>query len=73
MKKRLTRKKETAVLAGVLAGLADYFEQDPMLFRLAAVFALIITGVFPGILMYIIAALVLPKQQPPTFHHTIDA
>lgn len=72
MKKRLTKVKETAVLAGVLSGLADYFDQDPLLFRLGAVFLLIITGVFPGILMYIVAAIVLPKA-PPTYQHTIDS
>lgn len=72
MKKRLTKVKETKVLAGVLSGLADYFDQDPMLFRLAAVFALIVTGVFPGILMYIVAAVVLPTAETK-YHHTIDS
>ncbi len=62
MKKRLERTKETAVVAGVVAGLARYFDQDPTLFRLGAIFFLILTGVFPGLLMYLLAWIVVPKQ-----------
>jgi phage shock protein PspC (stress-responsive transcriptional regulator) len=72
MKKRLTRRQETKVVAGVLSGLAHYFEQDPMLFRLAAVFMLIVTGVFPGLLMYVIAWFVLPREAAAVYHHTIE-
>lgn len=61
-KKRLEKDRERAVVSGVLAGLADYFEQDPMLFRLAAVVFLILTGFFPGLLIYIVAAVMMPKR-----------
>ena len=42
--------------------MADYFEQDPMLFRLTAVVFLILTGFFPGLLLYIVAAVMMPKR-----------
>jgi phage shock protein C len=63
MKKRLERDDEKAVISGVLAGLANYFEQDPVLFRIAAITFLIVTGVFPGILIYIVAWIVMPRRK----------
>lgn len=70
--KRIYRDKETAVVAGVLGGLAEYFKQDPVLFRLAAIVLLIITGVFPGVLFYLIAWLVIPHKQKPQADYTIN-
>ena len=65
-KQKIYRDKETAVIAGVLAGLAEYFNQDPVLFRLAGIVFLIITGVFPGLIIYLIAWLMIPHK--PTTH-----
>ena len=61
MKKRLERNQEKAIVSGVLAGLAKYFGQDPVLFRVLAVAFLILTGVFPGIILYIAAWIMMPK------------
>jgi phage shock protein C len=60
--KRLEKDQEKAVVSGVLSGLASYYEQDPVLFRVFAVAFLILTGVFPGILIYIAAAIMMPKR-----------
>ena len=62
-KKRLERNQENVIVAGVLSGLADYFEQDPRLFRLVAVIFLIVTGVFPGLLFYIVAWIMMPLKK----------
>lgn len=51
------------MIAGVLAGLARYFDQDPVLFRLLAIVILIITGIFPGAFLYFIAWLIMPKEE----------
>jgi phage shock protein C len=61
-KKRLERDQERAVISGVLSGLANYFEQDPVLFRIIAIIFLVITGVFPGLLFYVAAWILMPKQ-----------
>lgn len=61
MKKRLERDKEGAVLAGVMGGLANYFKQDPALFRLFAICFLILTGFFPGILLYLAGWVTMPN------------
>lgn len=64
MKKKLERDEEKAVISGVLAGMANYFGQDPVLFRVIAITFLILTGFFPGILLYIAAWVIIPKSNP---------
>lgn len=61
-KKRLERDEERAVVSGVLSGMARYFDQDPVLFRIAAITFLILTGVFPGIILYLAAWIMMPKR-----------
>lgn len=61
MAKKLYREEEQAMVAGVLAGMAAYFKQDPVLFRVLAVAFLIVTGFFPGVLLYLGAWIVMPK------------
>jgi phage shock protein C len=65
-KKRLERDKEKAVVSGVIAGMANYFEQDPVLFRVAAITFLILTGFFPGIILYLAAWIMMPKRMNET-------
>lgn len=45
---------------GVLGGLGQYFNVDPVIFRLIYVVLVIATGIMPGILLYIIATIVIP-------------
>jgi phage shock protein C len=70
-KKRLERDQERAVVSGVLAGMANYFNQDPVLFRVAAIAFLILTGIFPGLLLYIAAWIIMPKQDKPRVDYEI--
>ncbi|MBY0538325.1 PspC domain-containing protein [Patescibacteria group bacterium] len=69
--KRVYRDQETAVVAGVLSGLAQYFKQDPVVFRLVAIILLILTGVFPGVLFYIVAWLIVPRKPKMEADYTI--
>ena len=58
--KKLYRSRENAMIGGVCAGLADYFNIDPTLVRLATVIL-----IFPGglsIWAYIIAWVVIPQK-----------
>lgn len=70
-KKRLERNQEKAVISGVVAGLSDYFDQDPVLFRIIAIIFLIVTGIFPGILFYIAAWVVMPKRKTPRVDYEV--
>ena len=59
MKKKLTRSNDR-MLCGVCGGIAEYFEVDAALIRLAAILGAVFHGA--GILAYIIAAIVIPKE-----------
>ncbi|MCW1908644.1 MAG: PspC domain-containing protein [Candidatus Saccharibacteria bacterium] len=59
--KRLYKISEQGKIAGVCAGLSEYFELDVTLIRLAMVASIFIGGA--GIVFYIIAALVMPDKK----------
>ncbi len=61
--KRLTKSDKNKVIFGVCGGLGEYFERDPILFRLLFVILLFMTGFFPFIIAYIILALMLPDAK----------
>lgn len=48
------------MIGGVCAGLAEYFDIDPTLFRLLYIAVGFATAFFPLILFYIIAWIVIP-------------
>src|SRR4051812_23995253 len=58
--KRLERTRTDKVLAGVSAGLGRYFDLTPAVFRLGFVVLTLLGGA--GILVYIAAVLVMPKE-----------
>ncbi|HEY5639034.1 MAG TPA: PspC domain-containing protein [Dehalococcoidia bacterium] len=60
--KRLYRSVDERKLAGVCAGIGDYLDLDPTVVRVAYLLGTIITGFFPGILIYFILALIMPEQ-----------
>lgn len=60
MKKKLYRvREEEQKIAGVCGGIAEYFNIDPTLVRLACAF-LALSG--SGVLFYIICAIVIPEK-----------
>lgn len=60
--KKLYLSSDDKMLSGVCGGIAEYFDTDPTLIRLGWVVASIMTGLFPGLLGYIIAAVVIPQK-----------
>ena len=60
--KRLYRSTSNRMLAGVCGGIAEYFGADPTLIRLAYVLLSVFTVAFPGIIVYIIAAIIIPSD-----------
>lgn len=59
--KRLTR-SSNRMLAGVCAGLADYFGWDVTMVRIVYALATIFTA-FSGIIVYIILWIVMPQRE----------
>ena len=58
--KRLYRSESSRMLCGVCAGIAEYFNLDPTLIRLA--WALFCTLGGSGVLAYILAAIIIPPE-----------
>ena len=58
--KKLTR-SANKVLAGVCGGIAEYFEIDPTLVRVAYAALTIFSAGFPGVLLYIIMLILMPQ------------
>ncbi|MFY0607330.1 MAG: PspC domain-containing protein [Cyclobacteriaceae bacterium] len=62
MTRRLYRSRSQSMLAGVCGGIAEYFDLDPSLVRIAYVLVSVLSAAFPGILVYLILWLVIPDQ-----------
>ncbi len=58
--RRLTKSSTDRKIAGVCGGIAEYFDWDPTLVRVAYVLLSLFSAAFPGVLAYIILALVMP-------------
>ncbi|HQF11932.1 MAG TPA: PspC domain-containing protein [Paludibacteraceae bacterium] len=62
MNKKLTRSRNQ-MIAGVCAGIAEYFGWDVTLVRVIYVLLSIFSAGFPGILVYIILWIVMPRAE----------
>jgi phage shock protein C len=62
MQKKLTRSNTDKMLCGVCGGLADYFDIDPTMMRAAYVFLSIFAAGFPGLILYICLAIIMPVK-----------
>ena len=62
MKKRLYRSKKNKILSGVIGGISEYTDIDPVILRLIWVLILVFTGFVPGIIAYILAVAVMPHK-----------
>jgi phage shock protein C len=60
MAKRLTRNSRDAVVGGVAAGFADYFDIDPVIPRLAFVFLTVMGGT--GLVAYVLCWVIMPVR-----------
>ena len=66
--KRLYKVEQGKILCGVCGGIAEYFNLDPSLVRIIAVVAsLLLSAGFGGLVVYIIAACILPKKSDVEF------
>lgn len=48
-------------LAGLCGGIGEYFGMDPTLVRLLWVVVTLCTGLVPGVIAYIVGALIVPE------------
>lgn len=61
MQKKLRRSSDQ-MIAGVCAGIAEYFDLDVTLVRVLYVILSVISVGFPGMLLYLILWIIMPKK-----------
>lgn len=61
--KKLYRSDSDKQLAGIAGGLGDYFDVDPTIVRIAIVVLTIFTGFAPGIVAYLLLAIIIPRER----------
>ena len=63
MAKKLVRSEENKMIGGVCAGLGNYFDIDYTLVRLIFVALGLITVLFPMLVFYVVAWIVIPAAE----------
>lgn len=62
MSKKLHRSTKDKVIAGVCGGIGETYDVDPVLVRLIWVAISVLTALFPFIVVYFFAWIIMPKQ-----------
>jgi phage shock protein C len=62
-RKVLRRSRTEKMIGGVMGGLAEYFGLDVSLLRIVYVVGSILSVAFPGLLVYVIMWIVIPKEE----------
>ncbi len=60
--KRFYRSETNKVWKGILGGMGEYFDVDPVLIRVVYIFVMIVSGVIPGLIAYVVAIFIVPKR-----------
>ncbi|AMA54006.1 MULTISPECIES: PspC domain-containing protein [Bacillus] len=60
---RLYRSEKNKKMAGVIGGLAEYFNWDASLLRVITVILAVMTSVIPVLLIYIIWIFIVPSER----------
>jgi phage shock protein PspC (stress-responsive transcriptional regulator) len=59
---KLTRLRTGRMLAGICAGIADFFGVDVTLVRIGYLLLSLFSAGFPGLLLYFILILIIPEE-----------
>jgi phage shock protein C len=60
--RKLMRSRAEKKIAGVCAGLAQYFDLDVTVARILCIFLTLATGVCPGVVTYLLAWIMVPAE-----------
>ena len=71
MSRRLYKSEENRMVEGVCGGIAEYFGIDPALVRVGWVLFCVLGG--SGVLAYIIAAMIIPRNPERCFRRNLAA
>ena len=62
MSRKLARSQSNRMIGGVCGGFAEYFGWTPWIVRFIYVLVTILSAAFPGVLIYLLLWLLMPKQ-----------
>lgn len=62
--KKLYRSESNKKVAGIIGGIGEYLDIDPVVLRLIWIFIMVATGVLPGVMAYFFGLLIVPKKLP---------
>lgn len=60
--RKLVRPRADRKIAGICAGLGNYLGLDPIVVRLIWVFLTFVSGLLPGIVVYVLAWIIVPEE-----------
>lgn len=60
--KKLYRSTKDPILFGVLAGIGEYFYIDPTVVRVIFLLLLLVTGIFPFVILYLLVYFLVPEK-----------
>ncbi|MGC8916650.1 MAG: PspC domain-containing protein [Thermoanaerobaculum sp.] len=60
--KKLFRSSTDAKLLGVCGGFGEFWDTDPTVIRVAYTVLTFLTGILPGIVLYVVLAIIMPKR-----------
>jgi phage shock protein C len=63
MAKKLYRSSKQRMIAGICGGLAEYFDMDVNIMRLLFVAISLLSVLFPMVIFYIIAWIIVPEKE----------
>ncbi|MBT3392986.1 MAG: PspC domain-containing protein [Elusimicrobiaceae bacterium] len=66
--KKLKRSSKNYIVFGILGGLGEYLNIDPVLLRLIFVVLMVLTGFIPFIVIYILAYFIIPADNTNKTH-----
>ena len=66
--KRLYKSEGNKILTGVIGGLGEYLDTDPVVLRLTWIGIVVFTGLVPGIIIYFLATFIVPSRSKKQTH-----
>jgi len=62
MMRKMYKSEDNKIVSGVIGGVGEFFDIDPTVLRLLYLLITIFTGLIPGIVAYILAVIIMPKE-----------
>ncbi len=63
MEPKKLRRSDNRMIAGVVAGLAEYFDVDVTMLRVCYLLISLLSAAFPGLLVYLLLMIIMPTNQ----------